>query len=49
MTFDHLVEGKVVIRVFYGDDKKVVFISEELSRFTISNYVKINGLRIILT
>ncbi len=36
-----MVDGKVVVRVFYRDDQKVVFVSEELSRFTISNYVKI--------
>ncbi len=45
MAFDCLVErwSKVllVMRIFYGDDQKVVFASEDLLRFRISNYVNL--------
>ncbi len=46
MAFDRLVErwSKVwlVVRIFYGDDQKVVFTSEDLSYFRILNYVNLN-------
>ncbi len=33
----------LVLRIFYGDDQKVVFASEDLLHFKISNYMNSNN------